>query len=215
MKQIIKGKEPPEFTIWKEHFRQENGREPCYADFRETPEWSALIQTLLEEQGYICCYCMQRISGWDSHMEHFIPRAIRNTDPHSARASDVELNYTNLLESCNGEHADRTHCGRAKDCDSNPTLLSPVSDRIEDRFCYKLDGSIDATDAEDSAAMSTIRILNLNSVALKRHRKTAIFEALSSDEPTEDLIRQYSGKDESGAFAPYCTAILRALKTCL
>ena len=88
-----------------------------------TPEWEDLIQALLKEQGYICCYCMQRIYGEDSHIEHFVPRDIKNTDPHSMRASDVELNYGNLFESCNGEHWDWSHCGRFKDRDLTPSFF--------------------------------------------------------------------------------------------
>lgn len=214
MKQIAKGPEPQALAAWKERFRQTSGREPRYSDFRETPEWTSLIQTLLLEQGYICCYCMQRIAGWDSHIEHFVPRAIQRRDPHSIRAADVELNYENLMESCNGEHADWSHCGRIKDSEDNPTLLSPVWDRVEERFRYTLDGSIDAADERDSAAMSTIRILNLNSAALKRHRSTAIFTALAEaeEDDTEALLDRYSSRDEDGAFAPYCAAVVWALR---
>ncbi|WP_295856698.1 retron system putative HNH endonuclease [uncultured Oscillibacter sp.] len=215
MKRIVKGKEPSDFTAWKEQFRQAHGKEPEYKDFRMTPEWKNLIQTLLKEQGYICCYCMQRIYGEDSHIEHFVPRDIKNTDPHSMRASDVELNYGNLFESCNGEHWDWSHCGRFKDRESDPILLSPAQEDIEERFCYGLDGSIDAVHADDSAAMSTIRILNLNDTVLKRHRRTAIFTALKNADPkssNEALIDSYSRQDESGMFAPYCMAVIWALR---
>lgn len=211
MKRILKNEEPSYFTAWKANFREANGREPLYSDFRETTEWQMMINTLLEEQGYICCYCMKRIEGWDSHIEHFIPRGIKNIAPHSVMAHDVELNYKNMFESCNGEHGDWTHCGRFKDNDSNPMILSPISDHIEKRFCYELDGSIDAVKSDDGDAMTTIRILNLDSAELKRHRQTAIFTALDDPdwpECKERLIEQYMGRDESGAFTPYCMAIV-------
>lgn len=167
MKQIFKRPEPSYFTEWKDNFRASVGREPKYSDFRNTPEWQRLIYDLLEDQGYICCYCMKRIEGWDSHIEHFIPRNIINTHPHSLRAQDVELDYLNLFESCNGENNQWDHCGRFKDREESPMLVSLLEDGVERRFKYDvLTGRIDAVDSEDQGAMTTIRVLGLNTYQL-------------------------------------------------
>lgn len=51
-----------------------------------------LRKSLLEEQGFICAYCMQRIRGADdTKIEHYQPRNPAN-----------ELQYTNLLAVCYG-----------------------------------------------------------------------------------------------------------------
>lgn len=218
MKRIQKmGKEPSELTDWIKNFRSQEGREPRYKDFRETPEWYNLIQTLLKEQGYICCYCMKEIQGWDSHIEHFIPRTMTKKDPHSIRAQDIELSYFNMLESCNGEYGDRLHCGRFKDSESSPMILSPTDEKIEERFSYNLlNGEIEAADAADQEAMTTIRILNLNSEDLKGHRLSAFYSSgileVESDDERDDLIDFFSIRDSQGAFAPYCAALVWALK---
>jgi uncharacterized protein (TIGR02646 family) len=50
-------------------------------------------KALIEEQGYICCYCGGRVNEANSHIEHFLPK-----DSYIKLTYD----YTNLLISCNG-----------------------------------------------------------------------------------------------------------------
>jgi len=63
------------------------------ASFANLP--SHLKQTLkdrlLQEQGYLCCYCMQRISSESMRMEHFRCQA---------RYPEQQLDYENLLAVC-------------------------------------------------------------------------------------------------------------------
>lgn len=216
MKQIIKRPEPDYFIKWKGNFRESTGLEPKYSDFRGTKEWQDLIYDLLKDQGYICCYCMKAIAGWDSHMEHFVPRNIQNTHPHSKRAQDVELDYQNLFESCNGENNRWDHCGRLKDSEESPMLISPLANGIEQRFRYNmLTGEIDVVDPKDQDAMTTIRILGLNTQELCRHRMSAFYTAeqeLIDGRTCEDLIHIYSTRDEQGAFLPYCAAVVWILE---
>lgn len=213
MKQIVKHQEPPYFMKWKEDFQKAVGKEPEYKDFRETPEWEQLIYDLLEEQGYICCYCMKAISGWDSHIEHFVPRNIKNTPHvHSIRAKNVELDYQNMFESCNGENNAWDHCGRLKDSEDSVVLVSPLDNRVEQRFRYDvLTGRIDVVDPGDQSAMTTIRVLGLNTRQLCEHRLSAFYVAeqkLKSGVLFDDLIDMYSMRDEQGAFLPYCAAVV-------
>lgn len=216
MKQIIKRPEPAYFTVWKDSFLVSVGREPKYSDFRETPEWEQLICDLLEDQGYICCYCMKAIEGWDSHIEHFIPRNIKNTHPHSMRARNVELDYQNLFESCNGENGEGDHCGRLKDSEESPMLVSPLEVGVERRFIYNiLTGEIDAADPEDQEAMTTIRVLGLNTYELNRHRLNAFYTAQQQLEEGilfDELMDTYLDRDETGAFLPYCAAVVWMLE---
>lgn len=217
MKQIRKRPEPAYFVNWKENFRRTHKREPLYEDFRGSEEWEQMIQTLLEEQGYICCYCTMEIQGWDSHIEHFIPRNIKNRYPHSTRARNVELNYQNLFESCNGEDASWDHCGRYKDREDSPMLVSPIEEGIEERFKYDLlTGMIDAADPNDQAVMTTIRVLNLNTDRLCQHRLAAFYAAgIFDEEDPEDRKSQiafYSNRDDKGAFNPFCAAIVWAFR---
>lgn len=221
MKHIEKGPEPEFFTKWKENFCITNGREPKYDDFRNTDEWHDLRQILLEEQGFICCYCMQNVGDWDqianrwdSHMEHFVPRSIGNIHPHSCRAQDVQLSYDNLFISCNGEHCDEEHCGHYKKSEDSPMILSPALPDVEKRFKYNLlNGSIDGIGAE---AMTSIRVLNLNNYDLKRRRASAIYNSGYFDddfeEKSEELIELYSSRNELGAYIEFCMAIVNVMR---
>ena len=93
MKQIFKNKEPNSLI---EH-RAKGGN---FNDLKK----DELRECLLNEQGYICCYCMKRIPQKlkpeeiekhtpDCKIEHF---KCQSGNP------DLTLNYQNLLISCNG-----------------------------------------------------------------------------------------------------------------
>lgn len=221
MKHIEKLPEPDFFINWKENFRHSNGREPTYKDFMGTDEWHNLRNILLNEQGFICCYCMKSVgdwdedaNDWDSHIEHFIPRNIGNVQPHSYRAQNVQLNYDNLFISCNGKRCCKDHCGHYKKSEDSPMILSPTNPDVEEAFKYNpLDGEIIGTSAE---AMTSARVLNLNTLELKRHRRTAIYysELFDDDfeEKREQLIEFYSSRNEAGAYIPFCMAIVSVMK---
>lgn len=120
-----------------------------------------------------------------------------------------------MFESCNGEHGDWSHCGRYKDREDSLMLLSPTEEKLDEHFRYTMDGHITAASDLDSQAMTTIRILNLDSFELKRHRQTAIYTAVRNvyDQASKDeLIQLYLSKDDEGAFAPFCMAVVWALQ---
>lgn len=82
-----------------------------------------LRKSLLEEQGYLCAYCMQRITGNnDTKIEHYAPRNEHN-----------KLEYANLLVVCKGNEGERLNkqtCDTHKGQNSlriNPQNLSDVN----------------------------------------------------------------------------------------
>ena len=71
MKQITKSTEPPEFADWKSVDKM--AHRPNWN--RVSSELKTVIhESLMREQGFICCYCESRIAMDDSHVEHFRPR---------------------------------------------------------------------------------------------------------------------------------------------
>ena len=52
-----------------------------------------LKNALLKEQGYLCAYCMKKISLQEAQVEHFLPQA---TYP------EEDLKYMNMLAVCKG-----------------------------------------------------------------------------------------------------------------
>lgn len=88
MKYIEKNPEPEEFTRWKE--RETDKTWPNF----KNPLKNIVRDSLIEEQGAICCYCGKRI-----HKDH--NTAIEHMKPRSKHSGDI-FNYDNLLASCVG-----------------------------------------------------------------------------------------------------------------
>ena len=93
-------------------------------------------------------------------------------------------------------------------------ILSPTNPDVEEAFKYNpLDGEIIGTSAE---AMTSARVLNLNTLELKRHPRTAIYYSELFDEDFEEkreqLIEFYSSRNEAGAYIPFCMAIVSVMK---
>lgn len=215
MKHIRKSREPNEFAAWKQTAIP--GTAQRYQDLAGKPRES-LVKSLLSEQGDLCCYCMRRISAADSHVEHFRPQT------HYPKR---DLEYSNLLASCSGEHDDSPplHCGHAKGNRPAPgtedehLLLSPLSPDCERFFRYTLEGEVLPTDEDDreSSAERTISILKLDEPNLQAQRKRALtavinlLKAATFDE-IEDEIALYGKRSRTKQFAPFCAAIIYILK---
>ena len=104
MRYVQRGPEPPDLTAFK-----------AAANADWTPRYRALdkkpIRTApAREQGFLCGYCGSRIGQreGDCHIEH--------VEAQSKNASR-ELDYTNMLGSCQGTNATPQvpeHCGQAR-----------------------------------------------------------------------------------------------------
>lgn len=207
MKYIHKGEEPEMFAVWK---RLQNEDWTPNWDALRSPEKPVLNDALLREQGYICCYCGMEISKENSHIEHFKPRSIY---PH------LELEYTNLLVSCQRKRTSPEHCGYKKDDWYDEQLMvSPLEANCADFFSYTESGKIQATDDpnKQAAAATTIAQLGLNIDKLIALRQVAIEEILEGiDELTKEeiqkLIEDYEKPDGDGKYSPFCAAIIYKL----
>lgn len=213
MRYIQKTSEPESFTEWK---RQENEDwQPNWGNFGK-PEKRDVHDTLLQEQGYSCCYCESRISTQISHIEHFKPRS---------KYPELSLEYANLLASCQGEAEDPppkpSYCGQLKGAWYDSQLLvSPLVPACADYFRYSDDGQILPTRdlSKATAAITTIEKLGLDINKLRRLRKSAIEGVLDDefDELTETekrkLIQYFDLPDENGQYQEFCSALIYLLK---
>lgn len=167
--------------------------------------WELTRLSLAAEQGYICCYCGQRITGFQgTQIEHIFAKG-------TAAYEKMQLDYeTNLIASCDGGKykrkinpsipVDDLHCDTKKSQD--PIPLSPLNPLCEERFLYSDDGDIIGAfpDAE-----ATIEILNLTSPILKNMRKAAI-DAYTMF-PSVDWKTEYerlNTKDSSDQYTEFC-----------
>ena len=151
-----------------------------FVEYLKTPDVSfdglsgvpkeALRQRLLEDQGYICCYCGRRIDN-DKHtkIEH-----IKCQKKHKHLA----LCFKNMLASCDGGEQDRAdrvlpkhkvHCDAKKANEDIPT--SPLDEKIEDYLMFFPDGTVKG---KDNIGKELIRILGLDTDFLTIQRRNAI-----------------------------------------
>ena len=211
MKHITKNPEPTSLIAFK---LQEN------EDWKA--EWVTLTssvkqdirQSLLEEQGGLCCYCESRVTEQDSQIEHLHPR--------SRPPACLQLEYSNLLASCQKEQQPREprHCGSLKGGWYDATVMvSPLDPTCEQRFKFTAAGEIHPRQTSDNSSAETIRQLGLNIPKLQALRKKAIEAAIvgledpSSPSNIDALVAGFKQRDTSGCFTEFCSAITDVLST--
>jgi uncharacterized protein (TIGR02646 family) len=183
-----------------------------------------LKKAICGEQGFICCYCMSRISPSEMTVEHFIPQNRHlespfNTSEHLA----MELDYRNLLGSCKSKNRD---CSEIRG--NAPLKLDPRKPEIETLIQYKKTGLAFSENQEIDAEINHVLKLNPISVSdpfasfLLKNRRNVI------DHARARMIR--SGKENTwtkkaiqneieywltpvkGQFRPYCLAAVHYLR---
>lgn len=164
---------------------------------------------LLQEQGYLCCYCMRRIQApVESKMkiEHFKAYSIFNgTNGYP----DLTLDYTNLFASCKGSEdiEDKMyHCDKTKGNSDCP--ICPTNKMDMETIRFYSDGSIKYTD--DKTLNEKIEgVLNLNRKHLIEDRKRiwkAAEDYIKKKNTKADinrLLNKYA-KPIDGKLEPFC-----------
>ena len=195
MKWITKSAEPGAFTVWKS--KDKMSHRPNWKRVRPGIR-SVIHESLMSEQGYICCYCERRVAMDDSHVEHFRPRK---------QFGFLELDYSNLLCSCLREQApgQPSHCGhRKRNWFDEQMLISPLQEDCETRFRFTANGEIHPRSSCDVAAATTINKLALDLPRLNALRK-AVVDALC-DLPKPGIERVLA-RGEDGSFPEFFTTI--------
>ncbi len=201
MKRIVKGAEPEVFSEWKANDRM--AHQPNWNRVRSSVK-QKLHETLMQEQGFLCCYCEVSVTADDSHIEHFRPRG---------RYPTRQLDYDNLLCSCQRELSpgEPRHCGHQKgDWFDENLLVSPLAPNCEERFRFTANGDIFPRRDNDAGAKATIRRLGLNVAKLRALRAAAV-DGLY-DVPQSD-IGQLLTRGADGKFLAFHTTIKQVLAT--
>ena len=176
LKRITKTVEPKNLIEYRNKFSKEEiknsdiysgyihkTKEDCYRDNEN------LRKILLEEQGYICCYCMSRISCDISKLEHFKPQS---------NYKSLQLDYKNLFVACKGgEGSQEQFCDTNKGNEElkNINLLEDIDNKI----IYKKSRKEIVIDSEDKDTKDDLNdILNLNAKILKENRKEKFDEIM-------------------------------------
>jgi len=211
---IRKGSEPQALAEFKAAANED--WTPTYGKLTST-EKDAIRKALLQEQGFICCYCGRRIGAVkdDCHIEH-----LKTQKDHDQLA----LEFTNLLASCQpapqpgAPRPVPEHCGHKRG--TAKLEVTPLMPDCEGYFEYRSSGEIlPANDAVRSEpAKRTIAALRLDVDRLRAARQEAIdealngLEALSSAEEILEEIAMYDAPDTSGRLSPFCFAITAVLR---
>ena len=203
MKHIKKSEEPQEFKDWKQQ-QKSTGINYNYESF-QNPEKRLVHSALLSDQGYICCYCCQKIEKETSHIEHFSPQS--KTD------AELSVTYSNLLASCGSSQHWPKHCGNQRE--NHPIPVSPLQTNCEEYFRYTGEGEIIPTNNLElqEKAKETIEILNLNHYDLKQRRSEEflLLEEMT-DEEAQKEAQLCSQLDDEKHYKQFCVAILYYLK---
>jgi uncharacterized protein (TIGR02646 family) len=161
MRSIRKGTEPPCLTKVRQ---QANATYDSLYDLCKQEVRLALCS----EQGFLCCYCMQRIEPTPQHMkiEHFVPQ--------TAGDNALDLAWHNLLGACPGSEGKPRV---AQHCDSRKAdarlSFSPTDPHLKEKLHFLANGRLEAP--EYPAIQQEIdKILNLNCAQLQNNRKAAV-----------------------------------------
>ena len=207
MKKIVKQSEPISLT---EH------RSKPYADYDNYSDKDKLRESLLEEQGYICCYCMRRIMMGQMKIEHWKPQS---------KYTCLQLDYKNLLGACKGNEGARLH---KQHCDTKKgqaeIIINPTEENqnCESLIIYRSTGEIYSPNESINYDLDKTLNLNLDSLVTKRKNELdLIFELLKKKFPDriwdqiylQELINQLSAKNEDEVYSEYCQVAISYLQS--
>jgi uncharacterized protein (TIGR02646 family) len=191
---------------------QKNRPPDCIEVLQKTDgaDWSSvhsdqkeeMRQALLQEQGYLCAYCMSRVANnTTTTVEHWQPRSDIGTDP---------FHWPDLLAVCPGGGAgaspDQQHCDRSRGAAS--LTVHPAKPGLEQKVRYDADGTIYLDGKSENP-------LNLNFKLIKQNR-AAIVEFIRQQATdiatTRRLIAHYQGRDGDNQRRPYAGIALYFLE---
>ena len=142
-----------------------------------------LKNALLEEQGYICAYCMKRIS-LDLN-EYIKPKIEVEHYKSQENFPEEDLNYKNMLGVCNGNSGGLKHCDKSRDYIKNGKThslelkrLNPILKKnSEDLITYTPHAEVISKSNNSDIEDDINKILNLNNEELIQYRKYALDKA--------------------------------------
>lgn len=213
MKWIKKGTEPKSLKNYRLEIKKHHS--VGEVNFDNIPDKETLKLSLLEEQGYLCCYCLGRISADHKKMkvEHW----------HSqSKYPEEQLDYKNLLAACIGGEGNRKglqYCDTRK---GNAEIkINPTSPDCEKLVRYGSDGSVYSDNTKINEDLNDK--LNLNQEQLVKNRKNvwnATIDALGRSYSGKSFakitlqneIKRWEEKNEEGKYREYCQVVIDLLK---
>lgn len=204
MIRINKATEPAEWTAKK-----------LTSGFNKYEPISELRVALLQEQGYICAYCMRKIpveikdknESETSKIEHINSR---DSYPH------LQLNYDNMIICCPGNINGSYHCDKSKG--KLAITFSPFDISIQQSISYGTkDGTIKSNLSNVNDDINNI--LSLNNGMLKSNRfhtlrgmRSILEKKKWKKAQLEIKLNEWDNFNNDGKLKPYCGIIVWYLK---
>ena len=214
---IHKGTEPSELTAAKRRGLKD------YEGLKAEPEVrKAIKQQLLSEQGYICAYCMQRISIDNMGIEHYIPQ-----NPEDQEYDPVAtIDYSNMLAVCRGNEQ---NAGSHENltCDKHrgntPLTVNPCNISTLSQIHYRNDATIYSEDSAVNYDLDNVLNLNCTAARLPANRQSALnalkqkIAADLKNKPMSQAVCQkylnhYRSRTASGELIPYVGILIHYLE---
>ncbi len=230
MQTIVKNQEPSSFNEWKMIQLPHDWSINCQG--KSSSFWEKLKkfekgvfkeiqESLLREQGFLCCYCSTEIGLHDPENK----KCSISIEHLKAKDTNCELtfDYRNLLASCQWTG----NCNLKR---KNTPLrkLNPLNEEIVKQLYFKKDKKNFILTSDDEDLTADIETLNLNHSDLSKTRKEIFTELkLNINESFENckdeeeqkkalqlLYEKYSQKDaDTGKFIPYSSFRIWVLKS--
>lgn len=222
MKLIVKNKTSNGFHRLQK-LKRESGR---YEDVKNDVSKNDYIRdevltSLLEEQGYLCAYCMKEITLKNSSIEHIIGQNYIEDDVEIGKEN--QINYDNFLAVCDGKSCkDNLHCdkNRANYQKNRPLFVNPLQNRIMQNIKFSEKGMIyykefleikeieklknhNELDEDSNIKYDLQEVLNLNCENLKQKRSSLInvlkrlTDNGSNKEKVKKELDKYSSKSNN------------------
>ena len=225
MKRIIKNPDPSIIQELLNFIQSEKKANiiPTYTNFREKEK---LRQSLLKEQGHICCFCMRRIknSNETTKIAHIFPQnPVLDENKQKVETENLDLRYANMLAACDGGKGQPSHLQHCDTKQGNAILkINPADStkNCENLIAYRSSGEIYSNDSDINHDLQ--EILNLNLETIKNNRKNAyneIIKILDSKYPKKSFTKKVLEKEianysqlKGGKYAPYCQYVIYFLE---
>ena len=204
MRSIRKNEEPRSLITYR--------RTPG-ADFKGLNK-SDIKESLLKEQGHLCCYCMRRIQSTNMKVEHW-----KSQESYP----ELQLDYGNMLAACMGNEGTAP---KGQTCDTRKAdsalLYNPANPAhdVESRIAFTGTGRIFAPD-DDLFDEQLNEVLNLNEAHLVDNRSDvveAVHELLDvkagrrNKRQIQRLLHNVQARDKDGCFREYSGVAVFFLK---
>lgn len=213
------------------HINKKRENEPqSLIEYRSTPNANYndcnkedIRLALLKEQGYICAYCMQRISNKTNRNG----QPLTTIEHYKAQSQEesLKLNYFNMLGVCRGNEGQPK---RLQHCDSSrgniPLTINPLDENVETFIKYSSSGEVFSEHEQMNRDLRAA--LNLNQKWLLEGRRTVMDLAIqnlqnkyknkkgqswSKSDLTKE-INYWESRNASSQFHPFCQAAIYYLK---